>query len=107
MPAYDYLCDETGEMLEVIKPMTEAPKIGHRLRRNGKTFRRIPPGKVVANVAPEYSFESPQVALYHPDAPYHNAEGEACFRTKNEVREFCAKTQGDGVDLGWHMHGRK
>jgi predicted nucleic acid-binding Zn ribbon protein len=55
MPAYDYLCDETGEMLEVIKPMTEAPKIGHRLRRNGKTFRRIPPGKVVANVAPEYS----------------------------------------------------
>lgn len=36
---YPYICEKTGETLEIVRPMSNPPK--WTVRRKGKTFRRV------------------------------------------------------------------
>lgn len=107
MPMYPFTCDETGETIDIFAEMREAPPIGATIEREGRTFRRIPT-LPMEPVIPEYRFKSVQVEPWHPAAPYHDEEGQACFTKKEEVREFCKATQdvGGAHELQWHMDGR-
>ena len=104
MPVYEFFCDETGQRASILLPFSEAPVIGSTRVHNGNTFRRVPPNFEPA-VAPEYNFISHQVDDWHPEAPHHLPDGTAAFTCKNEVDEFCRKTQ-DSKYLRFFKDGR-
>jgi hypothetical protein len=109
MPIYEYRAED-GSLHEHVCEMSKAPPIGHKVTIDGKVYTRQIPRTVEMAPAPEYSFVSPQVEDDAPGVPYRNAAGDACFRSKNEVREFCAASRSrreqDGKSLVWHMDGR-
>jgi len=42
MPLYEYICDDTGETIELIRPMAQADDPVHDPERRGRVFKRKP-----------------------------------------------------------------
>ena len=40
MPLYEYVCEETGEVIELIRPMAHADRPVDDPQRKGRTFKR-------------------------------------------------------------------
>jgi len=107
MALYTFTCKDDGSEIDLVYSMSDAPEFGTKIRRDGKTYERLIQSLRTATVgaAPAYCFKSVQVEDFHPAAPHHDAEGNACFDNKQQVREFVAKTAEN--DLSWQMDGRK
>lgn len=95
MPEYEFEAADGSRILETMR-MSDAPKFGARIRRNGKTYVRVPsrPGSV--KVAPNVGFSSISLPLNWPYAPRHDADGQAVFHSKREVSEALARAQHGG-----------
>lgn len=92
MPIYEFECPKTGERAEHFFHGSEAPSIGTEVDVDGRAWRRIPSLGTGSVRVWDREFTAKSQALWHPDAPRHNDEGEAVFRSQREVDEFCART---------------
>ena len=96
---YVYASDD-GEVIEVERSMHNAPKIGHKMKRRGKTFIRLPPN-VRFHMSHDGHLES--IAL-PPKWPYANKwapDGSPRFDTLGEIKSCYAKARDHGEDVHW------
>ena len=105
MPTYEF-ADERGDVLEIVMPAAEAPRIGETLAHEGKHLTRIVTampqtrgpstqrgGVVLPNVTRRMGLSAPQ---------YRDRKGQAAFSTDRKVEDY-AKRNGmevlrDGPD---------
>lgn len=89
---YEYRSDD-GDVVTRTLPMSEAPPLGHTIRRNGKRYRRVP-SLFRAAPKPELNFSSNQLPRKDPDAPRLDSKNRPHFQSWKEIREYCAKKEG-------------
>lgn len=101
MTLYEYKAAD-GECLLIERPITKAPKIGHTIRRKGKTFARI------ISLAPRSSIKvkhwhvvghsQPRAQTPQQMAEFGykrtDARGKPIYTTQQEVRDYVAQSDG-------------
>jgi len=98
MPEYVYR-SEDGEEVTRVCPMSKAPRIGAKIRRNGKTFSRVAmlgPGPGICIQTEHKAYSLPRLWQDPAMGKIHNnfdERGVACFGSKREIDEFQAKTK--------------
>lgn len=91
MPLYEFMDEKTGDAIEIVYGMAEAPKIGAKVRKYGRTWTRVASQTSKSKVWSR-EFKAVSLQLNHPDAPRCDEDGTPVFRSQREVDEFCAKT---------------
>ena len=91
MPLYEFIDEKTGDGIELVYGMADAPKIGSKVRKYGRSWTRVASQTSKAKVWSR-AFAAKSIELNHPDAPRVNSAGEAVFQSQREVDEFCART---------------
>lgn len=105
MPLYSCRAAD-GTVEEFWFSMNEAPPIGKRFRRDRKTYTRIPDyGSVSAAPVKDRHFASRQLCRYDRDHAANggkfDATGRPVFTSKRQVKEYCARTQGEHDSGGY------
>ena len=95
MPRYEFQ-PPTGKIVEMFYNMDDAPSIGTTVEVGGITFTRVAE-KVQVSAQQDLHFVSRSLCRNDPDAPRVNEQGQPCFQSQKEVREFTAKKEGDWV----------
>lgn len=93
---YEFIDTENGERVEVSMPMRDAPPIDSIIEHEGRSLRRIMSAPLGAAVDDFTPFSSIQMERNHPDAPRLDKFGRARFHSRQEVREFEARTRASG-----------
>lgn len=102
MARYEYRANN-GDRIEVEAPMTAAPPVGHRIRRNGRIYRRVVSRMSVS--VPASSARSARIEAWsleqrdQMDPELHryvdgwNAHGVACFDSEDSAQRFAGATR--------------
>jgi len=96
VPLYAFQDETTGEIVEELFPMEEAPGFGERIVIGNRTLVRVVAGAPQAKPAPDRMHTSQSLPRWWPYAPRHDAEGRPQFTGAREIREAQAKAQHDG-----------
>ena len=81
--------NSSGDLIERDYPMSAAPPVGARVTVDGVPYFRVPSlFRTTANHRRTGAFASHSLPLNHPDAPALDSEGRACFKNKQEARDF-------------------
>lgn len=96
MPEYVYRAED-GEEVSRIVPMSRAPKIGAKLNRNGKVFRRVAqlgPGPGICRETRHVAYSLPRKWQW-PAIPHDKFDerGRAVFESKRDIEAFQAKVK--------------
>lgn len=103
---YEYESDD-GSVIEIICSMLEAPPIGHRIKKDGKEFVRVPsiPG---VRVAPKSTIVSWTTDPNDPDAPHQVDFGDGtkltAFDSRREIDEWVAKRNDKQQGTGKYVY---
>jgi hypothetical protein len=89
MPVYEFVTD-AGERAELVFSMSQAPAVGETIERDGRRWRRVP-STGVGGAVPFKPFTSTTLPEDCPEAPRHNADGQAVFETRRELNETLAR----------------
>lgn len=89
-----------GEEIELDKPMSEAPPVGHVLLKDGVRFIRQP-GNICPIVKQDVHFQSESLPRNWKYAPRVDAQGKPLFDGMREVREAVAKANQHGEGATW------
>lgn len=95
MQLYVFEDVKTGEIVEELLDLEDAPRIGETMRLNGRRLRRLPTVPQ-ALVEPDYRHIAWQLRANEPGAPRYGKkgtpeEGQPIFHSKKEILEFQAK----------------
>lgn len=93
---YEFVDLESGARVEVSMPMRDAPPIDSIIEHDGRRLKRVMSAPASVAVDDFTPFSSIQMERNHPDAPRLDKFGRARFNTRQEVREFEAKTKASG-----------
>lgn len=94
MPTYEFQADD-GEVIERVRPMARAPRIGSVLRVKGKVYRRVASlGVGSAGIVREYRHVAHSLPRkwQWPTMPHNKFDerGRAVFESKRDVEKFQA-----------------
>ena len=100
MAQYEYRSAE-GRAFLVEAPMSDPPRIGHRLRRGGEVFRRVPSRGVQMSIpvagarsAKIQGWSLPWKESMAPELQAHvdgwNEHGIPCFDSVDSAKKWCA-----------------
>ena len=100
MPEYEFESKD-GERVSVFLPISQAPKMGSRIKRDGKTFVRIPSLLARPRVAEDVHVVNYQLPAWSPLASAYDKDGSLtgvpgrCLTTSmRDVDNICAKSEG-------------
>lgn len=100
MPEYEFEAKD-GERTSVFLPMSQAPKMGSKIRRDGKTFVRIPSVLAAPRVSENVHVVNYQLPAWSPLASAYDTDGSLtgvpgrCLTTSmRDVDNICAKSEG-------------
>lgn len=99
MAFYRYVAED-GDSFEVEQSMHDAPPLGHKKRRGGKTYKRVL-SDFQPSVSGDRHFVSHSLPLHWPAHDRHDAKGRCLFNSQREVDEAVARSGDIGDPVGW------
>lgn len=97
MPHYDFEDTKTGEAVELWFEMSKAPRIGEKIRHEGRRLRRVV-SSPQARVEGEYRFKCWQVSGEEAKgAKNYDTDGCPVFSSKREIQDFLRAKHEAGV----------
>jgi len=101
MPTYDFEDVKTGESVELVMAMSDAPRWGDVITHEGRELRRVVNPPPQSRVERDINFKCWQVSGEEArGARYYDPEdGCPVFTSKKEVREFL-RAQGGNAEYG-------
>lgn len=113
MPLYTFEARD-GSTVERYHEISDAPRVGKRIRVNGKTYRRVfDYGRRGGEVAVEKDWDHLALALTPEQAKRYCTKfddmGHGRLRSRKEIQEVQARMQADGVPMRYDfgIHGQR
>lgn len=102
LPTYEFKDAQTGEMIEMFSPMSEAVPIGEKVESGGRWLIRVPSSPEQSNV-PNVYFTSHQMPQNYKFAKTFDSFGAPVFSSKRALDECLARANHAGEGWGWNQ----
>lgn len=94
MPIYEYMDVNTGEIIELFKPVSKCDSIGSEIHHDGRTLRRLVGDSQISagveTVVQKYPYTSLQHCRRMEGAGAYTKDGKPIITSRRNEREFMA-----------------
>lgn len=101
MPHYDFEDVATGEAVELFFSMSDAPRVGEVVRRDGRRLRRVWSVNNPVLARREVSFKAWSLDPWTPGFDRYDTDGQPLVSGKRELRRGLDGARRAGVDLAY------